>query len=546
MSSSVDERGSMNGSKPEPDLTVPKAFISYSWDDDAHKEWVKQLATRLRADGVDVTLDRWHAAPGDQIPAFMERAVRENNFVIAVCTPRFKERSDGRGGGVGYEGDVMTAYAFTGGAQRKFIPVLRRGSWGEAAPTWLFGRAKIDLSGDPHSESEYQELLRTLHGAREEAPPIGHRPNFGDKKGSQASPAPAPVTPLVGSSTPQHQSPITPQEINEAATRTVKKLADILRIPMVQTYLSSYQESIAESSSLIGVLGRYKRLHDYFQRSEGAYKLLLRSRKGVAAGVDTWDDVEEVVYELATELELLLQFARDGGFPPNEILWTSKIERMSSDLKTAAQDHHDGKLGAICEKLHKVLASQPSRINDRLVTTAGQLALGGVAESLRKICGSVADMLIEDRAQERLEAFTRGIDSLGRLDHNLRILINNHNCLQAIDDSLRCFEMTLRPSPAEIAEIWIDLVEPLGLLNGDCGATWLAGLRELGQRMDSFVAEPPTEPKDVRAFQALFRDARDKIYRGFNQTDEDLRRFCDQLQKVGDMLSDAIREMQHV
>ena len=132
---------------PEPDPTAPKAFISYSWDDDAHKEWVKQLATRLRADGVDVTLDRWHAAPGDQIPAFMERAVRENDFVIAVCTPRFKERSDGRGGGVGYEGDIMTAYAFTGGDKRKFIPVLRRGSWIEAAPTWLLGRAKIDLSG---------------------------------------------------------------------------------------------------------------------------------------------------------------------------------------------------------------------------------------------------------------------------------------------------------------------------------------------------------------------------------------------------------------
>ena len=201
---------------PEPDPTVPKTFISYSWDDDAHKEWVKQLATRLRADGVDVTLDRWHSAPGDQIPAFMERAVRENDFVIAVCTPRFKERSDGRGGGVGYEGDIMTAYAFTGGDKRKFIPVLRRGSWSEAAPTWLLGRAKIDLSRDPYSESEYEELLRTLHGAREEAPPIGHRPNFGDKKGSQASPAPAPVTPLVGSSTPQHQSSVTPMTIADS------------------------------------------------------------------------------------------------------------------------------------------------------------------------------------------------------------------------------------------------------------------------------------------------------------------------------------------
>ena len=185
---------------------IPNAFMSYSWDDDAHKEWVRQLAIRLRADGVDVTLDRWHSAPGDQIAAFMERAVRENDFVIAVCTPRFKERSDRRGGGVAYEGDIMTAYAFKGGDKRKFIPVLRRGSWTEAAPTWLLGRAKIDLSRDPYSESEYEELLRTLHGAREEAPPIGHRPNFGDKKGSQASPAPAPVTPQSSTAPPAEPS----------------------------------------------------------------------------------------------------------------------------------------------------------------------------------------------------------------------------------------------------------------------------------------------------------------------------------------------------
>ena len=130
-----------------------------------------------------MTLDRWHAAPGDQIPAFMERAVRENDFVIAVCTPRFKERSDGRGGGVGYEGDIMTAYAFTGGDERKFIPVLRRGSWSEAAPTWLLGRAKIDLSGEPYSESEYVELLGTLYAPGKKRRHSGRVPTSGTRRG---------------------------------------------------------------------------------------------------------------------------------------------------------------------------------------------------------------------------------------------------------------------------------------------------------------------------------------------------------------------------
>jgi len=72
------------------DATPPKVFISYSWDDEEHKAWVRDLATRLRCDGIDVTLDQWHAVPGDQLPAFMERAVYDNAFVLLICTPAYK------------------------------------------------------------------------------------------------------------------------------------------------------------------------------------------------------------------------------------------------------------------------------------------------------------------------------------------------------------------------------------------------------------------------------------------------------------------------
>ena len=84
-------------------MTAPTALISYSWDSDDHKAWVKSLAERLRADGIDVILDRWAMAPGAQLPTFMERAISDSNFVLVICTPGFKERSDGRRGGVGYE-----------------------------------------------------------------------------------------------------------------------------------------------------------------------------------------------------------------------------------------------------------------------------------------------------------------------------------------------------------------------------------------------------------------------------------------------------------
>jgi hypothetical protein len=165
--------GTVATRKTNKDSIMRSAFISYSWDDEAHRDWVRTLAERLRADGVDVSIDRWAAVPGDQLTAFMEGVIRENQFVVIICTPRYKHRSDNREGGVGYEGDIMTAEIMTSRNHRKFIPVLRKGSWSEAAPSWLLGKYYINLSAEPYSERDYEDLVRTLLGIRETAPPVG-------------------------------------------------------------------------------------------------------------------------------------------------------------------------------------------------------------------------------------------------------------------------------------------------------------------------------------------------------------------------------------
>jgi len=148
------------------------AFVSYSWDNDEHKAWIAKLAADLRNDGVDVTLDQWHLVPGDQLPAFMEHAVRESDYVLIICTTKYKERSDNRSGGVGYEGDIMSGEMLTQGNQRKFIPILRQSPWLQAAPSWLAGKWYIDLSDNPYSDSQYRDLITTLLGTRPLPPPV--------------------------------------------------------------------------------------------------------------------------------------------------------------------------------------------------------------------------------------------------------------------------------------------------------------------------------------------------------------------------------------
>jgi hypothetical protein len=191
---------------------IPRAFISYSWDSEDHKLWVRDLAIRLRQDGVDVMLDQWGVAPGDQLPEFMEHSLREHDFILIVCTAQYKRKSDGRIGGVGYEGHIMTAELFTARNNRKFIPILRHASWEEAAPSWLQGRYYIDLSQPDRFEANYQDLLATLHGQRLQAPPLGKPPKI-KASASQSRPEARPQ--------PAQADPAEPIKITGIVTETI-------------------------------------------------------------------------------------------------------------------------------------------------------------------------------------------------------------------------------------------------------------------------------------------------------------------------------------
>lgn len=150
-------------------------FISYSWDDEPHKEWALGLANRLRDDGIDAIIDQTHLEFGGDTPQFMERSIRDSRFVLIVCTEPYKERFDGRRGGAGYEGHIMTAQIVKRVGVNKFIPILRRGTWESAMPTALDGLFGADLSKD--SDAEYRKLVKHLHGVKS-IRPLGPRPTW--------------------------------------------------------------------------------------------------------------------------------------------------------------------------------------------------------------------------------------------------------------------------------------------------------------------------------------------------------------------------------
>lgn len=143
-----------------------KVFISYAWEDGEHRAWVKQLADRLLQNGIDATLDQYDLELGDRLPQFMEQSVTESDYVLVVCTPTYKQKADLRTGGVGYEGHIISEELLLKGNERKFIPIIRRGSPEEAMPTYLAGKLAVDLSSPEKDEQNFEDILASLYGTK--------------------------------------------------------------------------------------------------------------------------------------------------------------------------------------------------------------------------------------------------------------------------------------------------------------------------------------------------------------------------------------------
>jgi len=168
--SDVDEKG----------MTYPKSFISYSWDDEDHKRWVRMLAENLQRNGVKVFLDQWDLHLGADLPQYMETCVRDVDYVLLVCTPSFALKANFGEGGVGYEKSVVTGEIFSGSHDaRKFVPLLRTGSPQESLPSYLKSKVFIDFSDSRAFSSQLEELLRHIFGSPRHSPPsLGRKPNF--------------------------------------------------------------------------------------------------------------------------------------------------------------------------------------------------------------------------------------------------------------------------------------------------------------------------------------------------------------------------------
>lgn len=166
----------------EPTAPI-RAFISYSWSSTDHEEWVLGLANRLVTDGIDVILDKWELQPGRDPIAFMEQMVTKSDVrkVLMICDRIYKEKADGREGGVGKEAQILTAEIYEKAAEDKYAALItERDEDGKPyVPAYYHSKQYIDFTDEVKNEEKYQELLRWLYDKpQHKKPKLGAAPTF--------------------------------------------------------------------------------------------------------------------------------------------------------------------------------------------------------------------------------------------------------------------------------------------------------------------------------------------------------------------------------
>lgn len=150
---------------------MKKVFVSFSHDSQAHEERVLAFAHRLSGlGGLQIILDFWDPHPVEGWPRWMEKHVRESDFVLLVCTETYHRRvtlneEPGKGYGATWEGNLISnAFYKERTLSSKFIPVLFSAEDAEFIPMAFYGKTNHRIDQDWGIESLYRELTgQPLH-----------------------------------------------------------------------------------------------------------------------------------------------------------------------------------------------------------------------------------------------------------------------------------------------------------------------------------------------------------------------------------------------
>ncbi|MBR2463899.1 MAG: toll/interleukin-1 receptor domain-containing protein [Clostridia bacterium] len=147
-----------------------RVFLSYSWDSDAHREWVVKIANTLRNPyGFDARCDGTRTI--DDLNRMMVEEIRDSDKIIVVATRQYAEKADGIKGGVGTETQLLFNYFVKNPSK---IVVIKKED--TELPFYLNGFQYIDFTQGDFVKNIEQLVLKLQDSPQYEPAPIAKNP----------------------------------------------------------------------------------------------------------------------------------------------------------------------------------------------------------------------------------------------------------------------------------------------------------------------------------------------------------------------------------
>lgn len=162
-----------------------RVFISYARSTSDHTAWVKAVATHLRSVGVDARLDVWHLRHGMDVAQWMCNELDMADRVLLICDQLYAQKADGRHGGIGWEirviqGDLLQSQHTN---PDKFVPIVITDEVAEGMPAFIKTVYCLHWPLRRRDDTSlFDELVRIIYRAQEDAPPLGQAPYVVERK----------------------------------------------------------------------------------------------------------------------------------------------------------------------------------------------------------------------------------------------------------------------------------------------------------------------------------------------------------------------------
>jgi hypothetical protein len=314
----------------------------------------------------------------------------------------------------------------------------------------------------------------------------------------------------------------------------LQALSELVQLsPEIRRAAGDFRTIFETATTEVDVLGDYKDIHDLLHQTQFHCYEPISSELGRFPDDLSLENLDSYGHNLNGIIARLNDVARRSRVSEVDTAWYKDMTQVQEELNQAVAELDDKALKSAVRRLRRIIATQPVRINTRLVDSARDLRLPNLLDALNAIQAQLEALHLDD---QKTAQFEEGLASLGRVASELEKLLSEHDRWQMVDGEIRRIETLSENGFDELIESWSDLKALAIPLFEQVDADWARTLVAACNKLDEALASD--NPRNIRlAFKGFRRDANGR----FDKVDIDLKTLCGGLRQIGEPLNAILR-----